>query len=162
MTTRQKGIDKFVNLEFPPYITYGACTTISVYENLSKNSFFIRIRKPTPPVCRSCSRFASAKVELFHKLAKKRERFFKKMKKKECKTDNNNRKEGEYTLLYIIYIGNERKQKRRKQRKQRRKRKGRNNKKARGGRDISTTSTSLVIPVSGEQNGRWHNGAMRG
>ena len=104
MTTRQKGIDKFVNLEFPPYITYGACTTISVYENLSKNSFFIRVRKPTPPVCRSCSRFASAKVELFHKLAKKRERIFKKKKKKECKKDNNNRNE-ESTPYYIIYIG---------------------------------------------------------
>ena len=102
MTTRQKGIDKFLNLEFPPYFTYGACTTISVYENLSKNSFFIRVRKPTPPVCRSCSRFASAKVELFRKLAKKRERFFKKKKKKECKKDNNNRNE-ESTPYYIIY-----------------------------------------------------------
>ena len=78
-TTWLKGIDKFNNLEFPPYILlYGACTTISVYENLSKNSFFICARKPTPSVSRSCSRFASAKVGLFCKLAKKRERFFKK------------------------------------------------------------------------------------
>ena len=61
-TTWLKGIDKFNNLEFPPYITYGACTTISVYENLSKNDFFFCARKPTPPVSRSRSRFASAKV----------------------------------------------------------------------------------------------------
>ena len=91
-------------MNFHHIYKYGACTTISVYENLSKNSFFIRVGKPTPPVCRSCSRFASAKVGLFHKLAKKRERFFKKKKKKECKKDNNNRNE-ESTPYYIIYIG---------------------------------------------------------
>ena len=108
-TTWLKGIDKFNNLEFPPYNKYGACTTISVYENLSKNSFFICARKPTPSVSRSCSRFASAKVGLFHKLAKKRERFFKKKKKKECKKDIYNENNGRTPI--IIYIGDRRKTK---------------------------------------------------
>ena len=67
---------------------HGACTTISVYENLSKNSFFFCVGKPTPPVCRSCSRFASAKVRLFYKPAKDWKRFFKKNTKKGCRMDN--------------------------------------------------------------------------
>ena len=52
---------------------------------------------------RRCSRFASAKVRLFRKLAKGCERFFKKMKKKECRMDNKRTGEGGYTLLYNIY-----------------------------------------------------------
>ena len=102
MTTRQKGIDKFLNLEFPPYITYGACTTISVYENLSKNSFFIRVRKPTPPVCRSCSRFASAKVQHFLKPPKKHKRKFKKIIKKgvERTTESDKKKDIPYLNIY--------------------------------------------------------------
>ena len=102
-TTWLKGIDKFNNLEFPPYMTYGACTTISVYENLSKNSFFICARKPTPPYSRSRSRFASAKVRLFRKPAKKHERKFKKIAKNGCKRDNKETEKGRYTLL-ILYI----------------------------------------------------------
>ena len=51
---------------------------------------------------RRCSRFASAKVKLFRKLAKGCKRFFKKMKKKECRKDNKRTGEGGYTLLYII------------------------------------------------------------
>ena len=83
-------------------MTYGACTTISVYENLSKNSFFICARKPTPPYSRSRSRFASAKVGLFCKPAKKHERKFKKITKNGCRRDN----KGENTpYLYYIYLG---------------------------------------------------------
>ena len=52
---------------------------------------------------RRCSRFASAKVRLFYKLAKGCERFFKKMKKKECRMDNKRTGEGGDTLLYNIY-----------------------------------------------------------
>ena len=64
-----------------------SCTTISVYENLSKNSFLYCVGKPTPPVCRSCSRFASAKVRLFLKPAKKQKRFFKKIVKNKSRKD---------------------------------------------------------------------------
>ena len=52
---------------------------------------------------RRCSRFASAKVRLFYKLAKDCERFFKKNAKKGCRMDNNWREERGDTLLYIIY-----------------------------------------------------------
>ena len=40
--TSAKGIDKFFSftLRTYPKDMHGACTTISVYENLSKNSFF--------------------------------------------------------------------------------------------------------------------------
>jgi hypothetical protein len=85
-------------------MTYGACTTISVYENLSKNSFFICARKPTPPVSRSRSRFASAKVELFRKPAKKHERNFKKITKNGCKNDNKGRIDGDIPYIYYINI----------------------------------------------------------
>ena len=82
-------------------MTYGACTTISVYENLSKNSFLYCVGKPTPPVSRSRSRFASAKVELFRKPAKKHERKFKKITKNGCRRDN----KGKNTpYLFILYI----------------------------------------------------------
>jgi hypothetical protein len=80
-------------------MTYGACTTISVYENLSKNSFFICARKPTPPVSRSRSRFASAKVGLFHKPTKKHERNFKKITKMGVEGTI----KGEVHIIYIIY-----------------------------------------------------------
>ena len=88
--TSAKGIDKFFSftLHTCPKDMHGACTTISVYENLSKNSFFFCVGKPTPPVCRSCSRFASAKVRLFYKPAKGWERFFKENAKKGCRMDN--------------------------------------------------------------------------
>ena len=83
-------------------MTDGACTTISVYENLSKNSFFYCVGKPTPPVSRSCSRFASAKVRLFRKPAKKHERNFKKIAKNGCKNDNKVRIEGDIPYIYYI------------------------------------------------------------
>ena len=51
---------------------------------------------------RRCSRFASAKVRLFRKLAKDWERFFKENAKKGCRKDNKRREEGGYTL-FIIY-----------------------------------------------------------
>ena len=53
---------------------------------------------------RRCSRFASAKVRLFRKLAKGWERFFKKMEKKECRMDNKRTGEGDIPY-YIIYRG---------------------------------------------------------
>ena len=54
---------------------------------------------------RRCSRFASAKVRLFYKLAKGCGSFFKKMKKKECRMDNKRTGEGGDTLLYNIQGG---------------------------------------------------------
>ena len=51
---------------------------------------------------RRCSRFASAKVRLFRKLAKGWERFFKKNAKKRGRKEDKWREEGGYTL-YIIY-----------------------------------------------------------
>ena len=51
---------------------------------------------------RRCSRFASAKVRLFRKLAMGWERFFKKNAKKRGRKEDKWREEGGYTL-YIIY-----------------------------------------------------------
>ena len=61
--------------------------------------YFYCVGKPTPPVSRSCSRFASAKVELFHKLAKKHERKFKKIAKNGCRRDNKGK-----NTPYLYYI----------------------------------------------------------
>ena len=48
--TSAKGIDKFFSftLHTYPMDMHGACTTISVYENLSKNSFFLSAGKHPP------------------------------------------------------------------------------------------------------------------
>ena len=82
---------------------HGACTTISVYENLSKNSFFVAQQKHPPawlvggvPVLRV------QRYDFSANLQRNGKDFLRKTRKKECRTDNNNRKEGEYTLLYII------------------------------------------------------------
>ena len=56
-------------------------------------------RKPTPPYSRSRSRFASAKVRLFRKPAKKHERKFKKITKNGCKRDNKGK-----NTPYLYYI----------------------------------------------------------
>ena len=85
---------------------HGACTTISVYENLSKNSFFFLRRKTSSMMTRRrCSRFASAKVRLFRKPAKDWERFFKKKERKGCRKGYKWRVEGGDTLFIILEMG---------------------------------------------------------
>ena len=66
-------------------------------------------RKTNSVVCRSRSRFASAKVLLFLKPPKKHERFFRKMTNNGCKRHNKGTENRWYTL-YIIYKGEVRKE----------------------------------------------------
>ncbi|MBQ5643796.1 MAG: hypothetical protein IIV13_08625, partial [Bacteroidaceae bacterium] len=70
-----------------------------------KERFLYCVGKPTPPVSRSCSRFASAKVSLFLKPAKDSSTFFQKNVKKTRKRGQGRGMERGYTLLYILYIG---------------------------------------------------------
>ena len=66
--SKTKGIDKFISETL--------INKVSLYYNFClrksfKELFLFSVGKTTLLVCRSCSRFASAKVELFGKLAKK-------------------------------------------------------------------------------------------
>ena len=59
-------------------------------------------KKTNSIICRSRSRFASAKVSLFRKPTKKHERNFKKIAKNGCKNDNKGRIERDIPYIYYI------------------------------------------------------------